>query len=78
MLALAATGIGCGGETKMLTPSELLDPAKCQSCHPQQYTDWSGSMHAYASDDPVFVAMNRRGQADTHGELGSFCVDEHV
>ena len=39
----------------------MLDPATCQSCHPTHVRDWSGSMHAYASDDPVFVAMNARG-----------------
>ena len=33
-------------------------------------TQWSGSMHAYAADDPVFVAMNKRGQRETNGELG--------
>jgi len=35
-------------------------------------------MHAYASFDPVFLAMNRRGQRDTEGELGSFCVSCHA
>ena len=31
-------------------------------------------MHAYASDDPVFRAMNARGQRETGGDLGTFCV----
>ena len=35
-------------------------------------------MHAYASDDPVFVAMNNRGQRDTAGLLGTFCVQCHA
>lgn len=35
-------------------------------------------MHAYASDDPVFVAMNARGQRETGGELGDFCVKCHA
>jgi hypothetical protein len=35
-------------------------------------------MHAYASRDPVFLAMNRRGQRETGGELGAFCVDCHA
>src|SRR5262249_18849318 len=42
------------------------------------YADWSGSMHAYASDDPVFVAMNKRGQRETKGALGPFCVNCHA
>jgi Cytochrome c552 len=39
---------------------------------------WSGSMHAYASEDPVFVAMNQRGQRETGGTLGTFCVKCHA
>lgn len=56
----------------------LLDPEACRSCHPTQFEDWSGSMHAYAADDPVFVAMNARGQRETGGALGSFCVNCHA
>src|SRR5207302_337336 len=32
----------------------------------------------YASDDPVFRAMNARGQRETDGGLGSFCVACHA
>jgi hypothetical protein len=35
-------------------------------------------MHAYASEDPVFVAMNKRGQRETGGALGTFCVQCHA
>tara|TARA_Y100001968_G_scaffold316322_1_gene344014 strand:- start:3678 stop:4868 length:1191 start_codon:yes stop_codon:yes gene_type:complete len=35
-------------------------------------------MHAYAADDPVFVAMNERGQRETNGQLGDFCVKCHA
>jgi hypothetical protein len=35
-------------------------------------------MHAYASDDPVFVAMNARAQRETTGALGTFCVRCHA
>ncbi len=35
-------------------------------------------MHAYAGDDPVFVAMNQRGQRETNGALGNFCVTCHA
>jgi len=35
-------------------------------------------MHAYASYDPLFLAMNRRAQEDTAGELGDFCVSCHA
>lgn len=56
----------------------LLDPETCAQCHSDHYVEWSGSMHAYASDDPVFLAMNARGQRETHGALGSFCVNCHA
>lgn len=35
-------------------------------------------MHAYASDDPVFLAMQARGQRETGGKLGNFCVACHA
>ena len=35
-------------------------------------------MHAYAADDPVFLAMNARGQRETGGGLGDFCVRCHA
>jgi nitrate/TMAO reductase-like tetraheme cytochrome c subunit len=61
-----------------LTREELLDPRSCKSCHPGQFAEWQGSMHAFAASDPVFLAMNRRGQEETNGELGSFCVNCHA
>ena len=60
------------------TRAELLDPQACSKCHAEHYQDWSGSMHAYAADDPVFLAMNARGQRETNGALGSFCVKCHA
>jgi hypothetical protein len=60
------------------TREQLLDPQTCRGCHDVHFRDWSGSMHAYASTDPVFLAMNRRGQRETGGALGSFCVNCHA
>lgn len=64
--------------TTTLTREQLLDPATCKGCHPDAYREWSGSMHAYAADDPVFRAMNARGQRETKGALGTFCVGCHA
>ena len=58
--------------------AELEDPTTCQECHPKHFQQWSGSMHAYAADDPVFLAMNRRGQRETGGALGTFCINCHA
>ncbi len=57
---------------------ELLDPDNCKECHPEHHRQWLGSMHAYAAEDPVFLAMNARGQRETGGALGDFCVRCHA
>lgn len=59
-------------------PAGLADPASCEGCHPDQVREWAGSMHAYAADAPVFLAMNRLGQRETGGALGDFCVRCHA
>jgi len=61
-----------------LSVEELQNPETCKSCHPTHYKEWKASMHAYASDDPVFVAMNALGQEETNGALGDFCVNCHA
>ena len=68
----------CSAETYSLDAKSIMDPAACKSCHPQHHAQWSGSMHAYAATDPVFVAMNARGQRETGGALGDFCVKCHA
>jgi hypothetical protein len=76
--------LACGSDkTEPTEPTyrsraELLNPETCRECHSTHYSEWVGSMHAYAAKDPVFVAMNRRGQRETNGELGSFCVNCHA
>ncbi len=61
-----------------LSRAELLDPGVCRGCHADYYDEWASSMHAYASRDPVFLAMNRRGNEETSGALGTFCVKCHA
>nr|HEX4315021.1 multiheme c-type cytochrome [Kofleriaceae bacterium] len=69
--------VACGGAA--VDPiSQLEDPSTCKSCHPQHFAQWSESMHAYASVDPVFIAMNKRGQRETDNQLGTFCVQCHA
>ncbi len=78
-LALAGLGFACdGGEDTTLSREELMDPQSCVGCHPDHVEEWSGSMHAYASEDPVFRAMNALGQRETEGALGDFCVSCHA
>lgn len=75
---LAACDDGADPVEPELSPAELLDPAACKDCHPNHYREWSGSMHAYASADPVFRALNAKGQAETDGALGDFCLKCHA
>lgn len=85
--ALALTLVaGCSNET---TPSEpepesetvplgLQTPEQCGECHQEHYRDWQGSMHAYATRDPIFVAMLNKGVKDTEGKLDQFCIQCHA
>lgn len=80
-LALLLWGTGCSEHAttpSTFTPEELRDPATCKECHADHYREWSGSMHAYAAEDPVFRAMNAKGQEATGGALGDFCVNCHA
>jgi hypothetical protein len=75
----ASANPGDGGASDAGLPrTALLDAKTCGSCHADHYADWFASMHRYAADDPVFVAMNARGQRETDGGLGTFCVNCHA
>src|SRR5688572_11122565 len=68
-----------GGSTSpatFLSREQLMDPATCAGCHPTHYEQWASSMHAYAADDPLFLAMNARGQREAG--IGDFCVQCHA
>jgi hypothetical protein len=65
------------GPVPKLTIAELLDPENCKDCHPKHYEEWSASMHAYATRDPVFIAMNKRMQEEAP-ENREFCVQCHA
>lgn len=73
LLLAACTNDDAGG-----VPEEMLDPQSCKECHPVHFEQWQGSMHAYAADDPIFLAMNAKGQRETGGTLGDFCVKCHA
>jgi hypothetical protein len=80
-ITVASAVLGCSSSPQQpaqLTSAQLRDPAACQSYHPDQFSEWAGSMHAYSTKDPVFVAMNQRGQRETDGGLGGFCVQCHA
>jgi hypothetical protein len=80
--ALCLLLLACDGASstppQTLTREELMDPETCKGCHPTHYREWKASMHAYAAEDPVFLAMNELGQRETDGGLGDFCVQCHA
>jgi hypothetical protein len=76
LLGLAACKGDEGDGDHIMTREELMKPEACKDCHPKHYREWSGSMHAYAANDPVFIAMNKRGQREA--QLGKFCVNCHA
>jgi hypothetical protein len=73
VVLLIAVLCACGDKYEV---ARLEDPNTCKDCHPKHFAQWSGSMHAYASDDPVFVAMNKRGSREA--QLGTFCIQCHA
>jgi Cytochrome c554 and c-prime len=77
VVVVACLVIACGDDD-VLPVAELMDPATCMACHPKHTQEWASSMHAYAADDPVFLALNRQGQEQTGGALGDFCVRCHA
>lgn len=78
LLVICACSSDPPAPAPLASREQLLDPETCKSCHQDHFREWSGSMHAYAADDPVFLAMNQRGQRETGGALGDFCVKCHA
>ncbi len=78
LLWTGCTSTAAPSPESSMTREELVDPERCKSCHPDQYREWASSMHAYATDDPVFTAMCERGQRETGLKLGTFCLKCHA
>ena len=55
-----------------------LTPEYCGSCHESHFEQWRMSMHAFATKDPIFQAMNKKGIEETGGRLNQFCVQCHA
>jgi hypothetical protein len=78
LVALASCTSSKADDAPTLTGDALMDPNNCLPCHADQFRAWSGSMHAYACEDPVFLAMNKRMQRETNGQAGTLCVGCHA
>lgn len=86
VMGFAALAFGCSDESAAPPPDEesaafSLDSfdsaATCASCHPQHYAEWSGSMHHYASNDPIWMLANNGLQTGTQGVLEDWCWQCH-
>jgi hypothetical protein len=58
--------------------SDFTSASACSTCHPRYYEEWSGSMHRYASNDPIWRLANNALQASTEGRLGKTCFQCHA
>jgi hypothetical protein len=59
------------------TQAGFTEPEVCQGCHPQQYDEWNGSVHALAFQDPVYQGeLNKGFQAVGH-EITRQCEGCH-
>lgn len=60
------------------TAADFESAEDCKGCHPDQYDQWSGSMHAYATVDPVCLAYNLKGQRSYINAVDQGCYVCHA
>jgi len=72
------TPVPASEEQALYRLSDFTSAAACSTCHPRHYDEWSGSMHRYASNDPIWRLANNALQASTQGRLGKFCFQCHA
>lgn len=68
-----------GGDTTaaVFELSDFQSASTCAGCHPNHYDEWSGSMHAYATQDPIWAALNRHEIEDLGQQSETFCIQCH-
>jgi hypothetical protein len=57
--------------------TDFTSAQTCSTCHPQYYTEWSGSMHRYAANDPIWMLAANALQGSTQGRLKGWCWQCH-
>ncbi len=60
------------------SPAEFTPPETCKGCHPQQYEEWTGSMHALAFKDPVYQGELNKGIKEVGPEIARQCEGCHT
>ncbi len=59
-------------------PFETPSIFTCAGCHPQQYEDWQGSMHAQAFRDPIYLGELMLGVKAVGKEITKQCEGCHT
>ena len=55
----------------------FTEPAICAGCHPQQYEEWTGSVHALAFQDPIYQGELNKGFKAVGHEVTRQCESCH-
>src|SRR5512145_3033000 len=55
----------------------FTEPEVCQGCHPQQYDEWNGSVHALAFLDPLYQGELNKGFKAVGHEVTRQCEGCH-
>jgi len=84
ILRLAATGILAGIVLANFQASALprtsgtgAEGSSCGSCHPRIHEQWSRSLHAGSTDDPVYRAVRGWAVEDMGGGIAKLCAGCH-
>lgn len=59
-------------------PFEVPSVMTCGGCHPQQFEDWKGSMHAQAFRDPIYLGELMLGIKDVGRGITKQCEGCHT
>lgn len=58
--------------------AEFTPPESCGGCHPQQYEEWTGSVHALAWQDPVYQGELAKAVEAVGHEISRQCEGCHT
>ncbi len=60
-----------------MSVNDFSPSTECEECHPDHYSEWQESMHAYAMKDPIFFS-GWNGEQQNRPETGErFCIQCH-
>ncbi len=60
-----------------LSRAPFTEPAVCAGCHPQQFEEWNGSVHALAFQDPIYQGELNEGFKTVGHEVTRQCEGCH-